>query len=151
MAKGNIEISNGNLAQIPLFGPLSNLIPFTTLSLSDAKTYFAWDNGKMSFPDLVMKGPTGRLEGIGDYYTSSSTLDFQVRVYLLRETDIPLVSDIIMPIFDPFSQFASVNLEGTLEKPDWGFTMSPLNLFENKSSPKNKEEPDPLLEFEFRR
>lgn len=151
MAKGNIQIRDGNLAQISLFGPLSGLIPFSTLRLTDAKSYFAWDDGKLSFPDLVMTSDTTRLEGVGDYYTKGSELDFQVRLYLLRETDIPLFSDIILPIFDPFSNMAAVNLKGTLQKPEWRFAMSPLNFFDEKPGPQNPEKKEELLEFEFRK
>ena len=151
MAKGDIEITEGNLASIPLFGPLSGLLPFTTLQLNEAKSYFSWDDGKMTFPDLVMKGKTARLEGVGDYFTENSLLDFQVQVFLLRETEIPLVSDIIMPLFDPVSQMASVNLMGTLKKPEWRFAISPFNLFESKPD-KIKEEPkEALKDFEFRK
>ena len=151
MAKGNIEITEGNLAQIPLFGPLSTLMPFTRLQLNTAKSFFAWDEGKMTFPDLVMTGSTARLEGVGDYYTDSSELDFQVRVMLLRETDIPLISNIIMPIFDPVSQMAAVNLKGSLSNPQWRFAMSPLNFFDSKPDESNKESKKELLDFEFRK
>lgn len=149
MAKGNIEVTEGNLAQIPLFGPLSSLMPLTTLRLNSANAFFAWDNGKMTFPNLVMTGNSARLEGVGDFYTGSSNLDFQVRVFLLLETDIPLISNIIMPLFDPFSQMAAVNLKGSLTKPEWRFAMSPFNLFDPKVKeprPKTKEE---LLDFKF--
>ncbi len=149
MAKGNIEITEGNLAQIPIFGPLSSLMPFTTLRLNSANAYFAWDDGKMTFPDLVMTSNTARLEGIGDFYTDSSKLDFQVRVFLLRETDISLVSNIIMPLFDPFSQMAAVNLKGTLTKPEWRFAMSPFNLFDPKTEETRPTTQEELLEFEF--
>lgn len=150
MAKGDIEITDGNLAQIPLFGPLSGLLPFTTLQLNEAKSYFAWDNGKMSFPDLVMTGKTARLEGVGDYFTSNNALDFQVQVYLLRETDIPLVSSIIMPLFDPVSQMAGVRLKGSLQKPEWRFAISPLNLFDSKPEDVEEAPKEELKDFEFR-
>jgi hypothetical protein len=151
MAKGDIEIKDGNLARIPLFGPLSSLIPFTKLHLNNAKSYFAWDNGKMTFPDLVMTSKTARLEGLGDFYTSNSDLDFQVRVFLLREADIPLISNIIMPIFDPFSQMAAVNLKGTLKKPEWRFAISPFNLFDAAPGKTGTEPVEKLLDFEFRK
>ena len=151
MAKGDIEITEGNLAQIPLFGPLSGLLPFTTLQLNEAKSYFSWDDGKMTFPDLVMTGKTARLEGIGDYFTSDNLLDFQVQIYLLRETDIPLVSDLIMPLFDPVSQMGSVNLKGSLKKPEWRFAISPLNLFDSKPEKPEEEPKEALREFEFRK
>jgi len=151
MAKGEIEITEGNLARIPLFGPLSGLLPFTKLQLNEAKSYFAWDDGKMTFPDLVLTGKTGRLEGVGDYHTGSSLLDFHVQMYLLRETDIPLVSDIIMPLFDPVSHMASVNLKGTLKKPEWRFAISPLNLFDSKPEAIEEEPKEELQDFEFRK
>ncbi|MCB1120043.1 MAG: hypothetical protein KJT03_00720 [Verrucomicrobiae bacterium] len=151
MAKGDIQIRDGNLAQIPLFGPLSSLIPFTKLRLTDAKSFFAWDDGKMSFPNLVMTSDTNRLEGVGSYYTATSELDFQVKLFLLRETEIPLISDIILPIFDPFSNMAAVNLKGTIQKPEWRFALSPLNLFDHKPGPSPDEAKEPLQNFEFRR
>ena len=151
MARGNIEITEGNLAQIPLFGPLSTLMPFTKLQLNTAKTFFAWDEGKMTFPNLVMTGNTARLEGVGDYYTDSSELDFQVRVMLLRETDIPLISNVIMPILDPVSKMAAINLKGSLSDPLWRFAMSPLNFFDNKPDESNQDTKSELLDFEFRK
>ena len=90
-------------------------------------------------------------EGVGDYFTENSLLDFQVQVFLLRETDIPLVSDIIMPLFDPVSQMASVNLKGTLKKPEWRFAISPFNLFESKPDKIEEEPKEALKDFEFRR
>jgi hypothetical protein len=151
MAKGEISVKDGNLAQIPIFGPLSSLIPFTKLHLTDATSFFAWDNGKMTFPNLRMTSSTARLEGLGDYYTNNSELDFQVRVFLLSETDIPLISNIIMPIFDPFSQMAAVNLKGTLKKPEWRFAISPFNWFNQKPGPRETQPSEELLDFEFRK
>jgi hypothetical protein len=72
-------------------------------------------------------------------------------MYLLRETDIPLVSDIIMPLFDPVSHMASVNLKGTLKKPEWRFAISPLNLFDSKPEAIEEEPKEELQDFEFRK
>ena len=151
MAKGDIEITEGNLAQIPLFGPLSALIPFTKLRLNTAEAYFAWDEGKMTFPNLRMKSNTARLDGIGDFYTNSSNLDFQVRLYLLREAEIPLISSVIMPLLDPFSTIGSVNLKGTLTKPEWRFALSPFNLFDPKPGLESTQSLETLSDFEFRK
>ncbi|NET40275.1 MAG: hypothetical protein F6K19_51490 [Cyanothece sp. SIO1E1] len=78
-------------------------------------------------------------------------MDFQVQVYLLRETDIPLVSDIIMPLFDPVSQMASVNLKGTLKKPEWRFAISPFNLFDSKPDTTEEAPKEVLPDFEFKK
>ena len=91
------------------------------------------------------------MEGLGEYFTKSSNLDFQVRVFLLRETEIPLISNIIMPIFDPFSQMAAVNLKGTLKKPQWRFAISPFNLFDSKAKNPVEMPKEELLDFEFRK
>ncbi|MBH53527.1 MAG: hypothetical protein CMI18_04175 [Opitutaceae bacterium] len=151
MAQGNISIREGNLAQIPLFGPLSTLIPFTKLTLNAADAFFAWDNGKMTFPALKMTSNTARLEGVGDYFTDSSDLDFQLRLYLLREAEIPVVSSIIMPLFDPVSTIGSINLKGTITDPEWRFALSPFNFLDEKPEATEGKDREDLNEFEFRK
>lgn len=150
-AQGNLEVRGGTLAEIPLFGPLSSLLFFTKLKLGDASTSFQWDGGKITFPDLVMTGNTARLEGEGDYYPDSSLLDFQVRVFLLREAGIPVLSQLVMPILDPLSHIAEVNLTGTLTKPQWQLALNPLNPFIPKTVPQPKPLEPINLEYDFGR
>ena len=150
-AQGNVEVRDGTLAEIPLFGPLSGLIFFTKLKLGDASAFFQWDAGKITFPDLVMTGNTARLEGEGEYYPDGSFLDFQVRVILLREAGIPILSQLVMPILDPLSHIAEVNLTGTLTKPQWQFALNPLNPFIPKTIPRPKPLDTIILEYDFDR
>ena len=105
---------------------------------------------KLTFPDLVMRE-------IPDVWRELATIILPIPIWTSRFAyfycggNIPLVSDIIMPIFDPFSQIATVNLKGTLKKPEWRFAISPLNLFDEKADPAPQEPLEDLLEFEFRK
>ena len=150
-AQGDIEVRGGTLAEIPLFGPLSGLIPFTKLKLGDASMFFQWDAGKISFPDLVMTGNTARLEGEGDYYPDGSFLDFNVRVFLLREAGIPILSQLVRPILDPLGYIAVVNLTGTLSDPQWQFVLNPLNPLIPKATPQPQPPEPGILEYDFGR
>ncbi len=150
-AQGDVDIREGALAEIPLFGPLSELIPFSKPKLNDASMFFQWDAGKIFFPDLVLTGKTTRLEGEGVYHPDDSSLDFQVRLFLLREAGIPIVSNVIMPILDPLSYIAAVNLTGTLTEPKWQFALSPLNLFNAKEDRQEQPIEPSILEYDFRR
>ena len=148
-AQGDVQIRGGTLAEIPLFGPLSSLIPFTKLRLGDASLFFTWDEGKISFPDLVLKGSTARLTGAGDYYPNGSYLDFNVRVFLFQDGGIPILSQLIRPILDPLSYIAVVNLTGTLTNPRWQFILNPLSSLSSKTIPPPLEPLD--LEYDFNR
>ena len=148
-AQGDIRIRGGTLAEIPLFGPLSGLIPFTKLKLADASMFFKWDAGKISFPNLVLKGSAARLTGSGDYYPNGSVLDFNVRVFLFQDGGIPILSQLVRPILDPLSYIAVVNLTGTLTNPRWQFVLNPLSPFSPKTIPPPLE---PInLEYDFNR
>ncbi len=151
-AMGNFDITEGNLVQIPLFGAISSLFPGTKLSLNDFSSSFTWNEDTLHLPDLIMRGASARLEGAGNYHPSNTELNFQVKLFLLKESENVLFSGVLAPLLTPLSHMGTVNLKGTLAKPLWRFSFSPLNLLDSQNN-LNEEGSDTsaIPAYEFRK
>jgi len=147
-SQGHFQITEANLTEIDLLGPLSRLVPFTTLRLNDMGGEFDWRGAVIEFPKILATSKTARLEASGLYYTSDGGLQFTVKTFPLEEAGIPIVSDFFMPLLNPVTAAATVNLKGTLDEPQWRFALSPLNLGDKKrEAPELDPEGSPIYDF----
>lgn len=136
---GSFQISEGNLAQLRLFGLLSRAIEvvpfltFSTLNIKEGGGEYSVANGQVVFPDLRFTGDGTEIIADGTVQMPESELDFEVELHLLRKSETPLV--ILSPILYPLAKALEVRLGGTLEEPSWR-----LALFSG-TRPHQNEEP----------
>ena len=120
--RGNVEIRDGRVFLLPLFGGLSHMmtriIPGLDFVLrqSDAGMEFRIGDGRIETDKLVVEGEILSLNGKGAY-TLGRDLDFDVQVKLMNEHS--LVSKLVRVLTYPISKLFEFRLKGTLEDPSW--------------------------------
>jgi hypothetical protein len=112
--KGKVEVSNGDVFAIPIFGPLSgilnHIVPGSGYSIAHkANAEFTVGNGIIHTEDFEAAGSLFSMLGNGDIHFLDDKLDFNLRL------DMKGPGIVLMPMYKLF-EYAG---EGSLKKPDW--------------------------------
>ena len=111
---GKVDVANGDVFAIPVFGPLSGLlgavIPGFGYSIArDATASFTVKSGTIHTEDLEAAGRLFSMVGHGDIHFLDDKLDFDVRV------DPKGPGILLTPVYKLFEYKG----EGSLKNPDW--------------------------------
>ena len=111
---GKVEVSNGDVFAIPIFGPLSGIlnkiVPGSGYSIArNAAADFKVENGIIHTDDFEAAGALFSMLGHGDIHFLDDKLDFNLRL------DMKGPGILLTPMYKLF-EYAGT---GTLEKPDW--------------------------------
>ena len=111
---GKVEISNGDVFAIPIFGPLSgilnHIVPGSGYSIAHkANAKFTVENGIIHTEDFEAAGSLFSMLGNGDIHFLDNKLNFNLRL------DMKGPGIVLMPMYKLF-EYAG---EGSLNKPDW--------------------------------
>ena len=111
---GKVEVSNGDVFAIPIFGPLSgilnHIVPGSGYSIAHkANAEFTVGNGIIHTEDFEAAGSLFSMLGNGDIHFLDDKLDFNLRL------DMKGPGIVLMPMYKLF-EYAG---EGSLRKPDW--------------------------------
>jgi len=112
--RGKVDVSNGNVFAIPIFGPLSgilnHIVPGSGYSIAHkASADFKIENGIIHTDDFEAAGALFSMVGYGDIHFLDDKLDFSLRLNMKG----PGV--LLTPMYKLF-EYAG---EGSLKKPDW--------------------------------
>jgi len=111
---GKVEVSNGDVFAIPIFGPLSgilnHIVPGSGYSVAHkANAKFTVENGIIHTEDFEAAGSLFSMLGNGDIHFLDDKLDFNLRL------DMKGPGIVLTPMYKLF-EYAG---EGSLKKPDW--------------------------------
>ena len=111
---GRVEVSNGDVFAIPIFGPLSGIlnkiVPGSGYSIArDATANFKIENAIIHTDDFEAAGALFSMLGHGDIHFLDDKLDFNLRL------DMKGPGVLLTPMYKLF-EYAG---EGSLKKPDW--------------------------------
>jgi hypothetical protein len=112
--RGKVDVSNGNVFAIPIFGPLSgilnHIVPGSGYSIAHkASADLKIENGIIHTDDFEAAGALFSMVGHGDIHFLDDKLDFSLRLNMKG----PGV--LLTPMYKLF-EYAG---EGSLKKPDW--------------------------------
>lgn len=124
---GRAMLQGPGLGEVQLLGLLSELLKFTALRFTSAKTTFKIDGAKLTFPDLAIRGANSAIDAHGDFALDRRVLDFKAKLFPFQESGNPLKS-LVGVVLTPFSNIFEVKLTGTLDKPQWAFVVGPTSL-----------------------
>ena len=130
---GRSSITNAELGQLNLFGPLSTALRGTAInlgsfSLTTVEAPFTLTGERVHFDDLRVSGPSALLLAKGNYGLRGGTLDFTTRIHPFEE-NTSLFGSAASFVLTPFSKVFEVRLAGTLSEPSWIFSYGPSRLF----------------------
>ncbi|PYK31027.1 MAG: hypothetical protein DME58_08195 [Verrucomicrobia bacterium] len=111
---GKVEVSNGDVFAIPIFGPLSeilnHIVPGSGYSIAHkANAKFTVENGIIHTEDFEAAGSLFSMLGNGDIHFLDNKLNFNLRL------DMKGPGILLMPMYKLFEYVG----EGSLKKPDW--------------------------------
>ncbi len=111
---GKVEVSNGDVFAIPIFGPLSGIlnkiVPGSGYSIArNATADFKVENGVIHTDDFEATGALFSMLGHGDIHFLDDKLDFTLRL------DMKGPGILLTPMYKLF-EYAGT---GSLKKPDW--------------------------------
>ena len=111
---GKVEVSNGDVFAIPIFGPLSgilnHIVPGSGYSVAHkANAKFTVENGIIHTEDFEAAGSLFSMLGNGDIHFLDNKLNFNLRL------DMKGPGILLMPMYKLFEYVG----EGSLKKPDW--------------------------------
>ena len=111
---GKVQVSNGDVFAIPVFGPLSSLlsaiIPRAGYSIAhQATSSFQIDDGVIKTSDFKVQGKLFGMRGHGSLFFLDDKLDFDIRV------DANGAAAVLTPMYSLFEYKG----DGKLSKPHW--------------------------------
>src|SRR5213080_3798886 len=112
--RGKVEVTNGNVFAIPIFGPLSgilnHIVPGSGYSIAHkASTSFSISEGIIHIDDFDAAGTFFSMLGHGDIHFLDDMLDFNLRLNMKGP------GLLLAPVYKLFEYTG----EGSLKKPDW--------------------------------
>ena len=144
---GALQLTGAELAEINLFGQLSQLLSFSSLKLDDARSSFQMAEGRVFFPDVRIKGKSALIDAKGSYFIDTKKLDFTAHLRPYEETRNPLIA--VMSIFvNPLTSMFELQLNGPISNPNWTISLGsstpkPVEPEKNSSPPTSVETPSP--------
>jgi len=144
---GNAFLAGAGLGEVPLLGTLSELLRFTALRFTEARTNFRLEGPKVVFPEVTLRGANAAVDAHGSYGFDTRTLDFNAKLFPFQDSD-NLLKTVVGAFLSPLSNAFEVKLVGTLSKPEWSFVMGPTNLLRSlapgaDAAPKPADTPAP--------
>jgi hypothetical protein len=119
---------------VRLLGLLSDLINFTALRFTSARTDFKLEGRKLVFPSVNITGANSAIQAHGDYTLDRHRLDFNARVYPFQESK-SIFQNVMGAVLSPLSAVLEVKLTGPLDAPEWSFVVGPTNFLRALSQP----------------
>ena len=111
---GKVEVTNGNVFAIPIFGPLSGMLnsvfpAAVTASRARRRASFTIKDGVIHTDDFEVAGKLFSMLGHGDIHFLDDKLDFDMRI------DAHGPGVLLTPMYKLFEYIG----EGSLKKPNW--------------------------------
>ena len=124
---GSAALRGAEIGEVPLLGTLSELLKFTALRFTEARTNFKIESSKLVFKQFELRGANSAIDAHGEYALDKRTLDFNAKIYPFHESE-SLIKSVVGAVLTPLSNAFEVKLTGSLEKPQWAFAKGPTNL-----------------------
>jgi hypothetical protein len=137
LSVGQVRIHEAQLGQLQLFGGLSKRLADTKVPLGDFDLHSVQSDLQIArqylrLPNLVITGPSARIQAAGVYHFSDGKLDFNTLIFPIGQWDVFLLKQ-IASMANPFVNTVTLKLQGDIDKPVWEISMNPLRLFENRT------------------
>ncbi len=119
---GYLQVSNANLVEKRLLGPLSAALEatplfFTTLKFDSLEGPFAVDGRYVKVADTELDGPVAKLRLEGLYDLGTEEMDLKARLFPFLNSNIPILSAIINIATQPISSVIELSIRGPFDDP----------------------------------
>lgn len=125
--EGSAVLRGAEIGEVPLLGTLSELLKFTALRFTEARTNFKIENTKLVFPQVTLRGSNSAIDAHGSYALDKRELEFNAKIFPFQASD-NLIKSVVGAVLTPLSNAFEVKLTGSLTKPQWAFVIGPTNF-----------------------
>ena len=137
---GQFNLQERPLTTIRIFGALSRALsraglPSGSIRLDRAEGRFSVADNQLTWPELIIAGPSTRVSAVGSVNLSTRALDFNATTQLLRSPDGMDLRDLFGVLLRPVTGAFRVALTGTLAAPNWRVTFNPLRSLQRDPAP----------------
>lgn len=147
-------LENADLMKLHLLGLVSRALdtlhlPLGTFALTKASSPFELGNGTVRFGDIRMSGPVMKVAGNAAYDYLKDNLDSTITLSPLGSVNAPIIST-VSNIIAPITGIFEAHLSGSIENPNVGINVRPLNIvkqnanFKGDASAPRETPPQPL-------
>lgn len=142
VGNGNASLTGTELAEIHLFGLLSQVLSglslnFSSLKLDEARTSFRLDGGRLYFPDLRVSGRSAVIDARGNFTFANKALDFTAK-FKPYEENRNLLTGVIGIVINPITSILELKLTGPISKPNWSIEVGSGGSHPETPVPANK-------------
>jgi hypothetical protein len=140
--RGTAELEGARLGEVPLLGPLSELLPVLSLRFTRMQSDLELNGPLLRMPNVRLTGANSSVDAVGTYNLQNRGLDYNVKAYPFSESSNPLLLPFNL-ITRPLSELFEMHLGGTLDKPSWsvGATTTAREPARTEPVPANGAEP----------
>lgn len=140
--EGTALLQGAEIGEVPLLGVLSEVLRFTALRFTSARTTFRIEGRKLVFPEFNLRGANSAIDAHGEYALDRGNLDFKAKIYPFHESG-NLIKSVVGVVLTPFSEVFEVNLAGPLEKPSATLAVGPSSFLRSLAPGENSGSPKP--------
>lgn len=124
---GTMRLTGAELAEINLFGLLSQILSavslnFSSLRLDTARTSFRMADGQVYFPDIRVSGKSAVIDAKGNYFIDTKLLDFTAHLKPYEEIRNPLTAMVGL-VMNPLTSMFQLQLTGPISNPKWAVVL----------------------------
>lgn len=134
VGEGRLQVYDTDFGRLHLMGALSRYfynntkLTFGSLKFDRAASTFRYKNGVFSFPDVIISGPSARINASGQLKLPEKALDFELLLSPFSEVETPIISQLLY-IFNPLAKSLKAELTGTIDDPLYDIDFKPLKVF----------------------
>jgi len=131
---GDAVLEGAELGKVRMLGLLSELLKFTSLRFTTARTSFKIDGARLEFPDVKVTGANSAIDAHGTYVLDRHELDIKAKIYPFGQSKL-LPEVLVGAVLAPFSDVFEMRMTGSVEKPSWSLAKGPGSLLHNLAQP----------------
>ncbi len=123
---GTAVLQGAEIGEVPLLGLLSEVLKFTALRFTTARTSFKIDGARLVFSEFNLHGANSAIDAHGEYALDRGNLDFKAKIYPFHESG-NLLKTVVGAVLAPLSEVFEVSITGPLDKPSFALAVGPTS------------------------
>jgi hypothetical protein len=119
---GTAVLQGAEIGEVPLLGLLSEVLKFTALRFTSARTNFKVDGARLVFPEFNLHGANSAIDAHGEYALDRGNLDFKAKIFPFHESG-NLLKAVVGAVLAPLSEVFEVSITGPLDQPSFALAV----------------------------
>lgn len=133
---GYASLQDSDFIKLNIFGMLSRALsalklPIGSFDIDYANGSFTISDGEVKFSRLELGGPVMKINGVAEYNFIKDDISAALSARPFGGLTTPLISN-IASLINPIANTITIKVKGTLENPDIGVSINPINMLQGR-------------------